>query len=146
MHRKIGKLAMFGGHIELNETPWETVLHEITEESGYLPEQVQILQPKHRLTSLPGCVVHPTPFAQSTGHYPQDILHYHSDIFHILVTDEDPAGIPDEGESTDIRVLTAAELRAVPDDQIIEAWRILALDAMDYYLHEWEPVPFNTYK
>jgi len=34
-HRKLNKLLQFGGHVELDETPWQAVLREIAEESGY---------------------------------------------------------------------------------------------------------------
>ena len=34
LHRKIGKYLQFGGHVELNETPWQAVVHELREESG----------------------------------------------------------------------------------------------------------------
>lgn len=33
-HRKLGTLLQFGGHVELDETPWQAVLREIMEESG----------------------------------------------------------------------------------------------------------------
>ena len=34
-HRKLKMLLQFGGHVELDETPWQAVLREIAEESGY---------------------------------------------------------------------------------------------------------------
>jgi 8-oxo-dGTP pyrophosphatase MutT (NUDIX family) len=48
-HQKLGSYMQFGGHVELNETPWQTVIHELREESGYDIDQLQILQPKQRL-------------------------------------------------------------------------------------------------
>ena len=42
MHRKIGKLAQIGGHIELNETPWQSIAHELEEESGYTLENATL--------------------------------------------------------------------------------------------------------
>ena len=35
LHKKVGKLMQIGGHIELDETPWQSVVHELFEESGY---------------------------------------------------------------------------------------------------------------
>lgn len=35
MHRKLGMLLPPGGHVELDETPWAAMAHELTEESGY---------------------------------------------------------------------------------------------------------------
>jgi 8-oxo-dGTP diphosphatase len=34
MHKKLGVLLQPGGHIELNENPWQAVHHEIEEETG----------------------------------------------------------------------------------------------------------------
>jgi 8-oxo-dGTP diphosphatase len=34
-HKKLGKLLQKGGRVELNETPWEAITHELEEESGY---------------------------------------------------------------------------------------------------------------
>jgi len=31
LHRKIGKYLQFGGHVELHETPWQAVVHELRE-------------------------------------------------------------------------------------------------------------------
>mgnify|MGYP001683399595 FL=1 len=54
-HRKLKMLLQFGGHVELDETPWQAVLREIAEESGYDKNQLKLLQPCYnRLTSLPG--------------------------------------------------------------------------------------------
>src|SRR5690349_16040516 len=59
LHRKFGRYAQFGGHIELNETPWQAIAHELEEESGYMLDNVQILQPSKRLSSVVSAVVHP---------------------------------------------------------------------------------------
>lgn len=48
-HKKTGKYMQFGGHIELDETPWQAVRHELMEESGYDLSDLQILQPMQRL-------------------------------------------------------------------------------------------------
>ncbi len=47
--------------MELNETPWQAVAHELTEETGYELGQLSILQPVDRIESLPKIVVHPAP-------------------------------------------------------------------------------------
>ena len=31
MHKKLGKLLQIGGHVELHETPWQSVAHELRE-------------------------------------------------------------------------------------------------------------------
>src|SRR5437879_1527745 len=65
-HKKSGKYQQFGGHIELDETPWQAVLHEIKEESGYDAKQLMLLQPKERLKSLGDADQHPVPVCHNT--------------------------------------------------------------------------------
>ena len=43
MHKKYGKLLQPGGHIELHESPWEAILHELVEETGYLAKEMKVL-------------------------------------------------------------------------------------------------------
>lgn len=110
MHLKHHKLLQPGGHIELDETPWHGVIREIAEESGYRPEELQLLQPDDRQVVIPGAVVHPVPVLMNT-HKISD-SHYHSDVCYAFVADGPPAHSAAEGESADIRWLTLAELRA----------------------------------
>lgn len=119
-HRKSGKLQMFGGHIELNETPWGALLHELTEETGYEPQQLKLYQPIPAI-HLPGAVVHPQPLLSSTGRYPGEDSHYHSDSLYLLLTDEEPLGTPEEGESLELYHFTLDELEAHPEDDFM-AW------------------------
>lgn len=35
MHRKHHRLLPVGGHVELDETPWQSAVHELREEAGY---------------------------------------------------------------------------------------------------------------
>lgn len=42
-HKKIEVLMQIGGHIELDETPWQTVAHELEEESGYTPYELTVV-------------------------------------------------------------------------------------------------------
>lgn len=77
-HRKIEKLMQIGGHIELNETPWQSVAHEIEEESGYEIKQLQVLQPTTRRVTEVSNLSHPVPFSMNTHNVGDD--HYHSDM------------------------------------------------------------------
>ena len=78
-HRKLNRLLQFGGHVELDETPWQAVLREIAEESGYDKNQLRLLQPRYnRLASLPGVKLHPQPIAIHT--YPAGGGHYHTKL------------------------------------------------------------------
>jgi len=119
-HRKSGKLQMFGGHVELNETPWGALLHELTEESGFEWDQLAVLQPtRFQILELPGVVVHPQPLLSSTGRYPFEDSHYHSDSLYVLTAREDPRGEPEEGESTEIHLLSRAELESHSAEDIV---------------------------
>ena len=66
MHRKLGKLMPPGGHVELDETPWAAVSHELQEETGYRLTELDIMQPKLRMKSARGITIHPQPFASNT--------------------------------------------------------------------------------
>lgn len=41
-HRKLHKLLPIGGHVELNESPWQAIAHELDEESGYSMSQLMV--------------------------------------------------------------------------------------------------------
>lgn len=59
MHKKIKKLMQPGGHVELHETPWQAVVHEIEEEAGYEISQLKILQPKNYLQKPADATLNP---------------------------------------------------------------------------------------
>lgn len=145
LHRKLGGYMQFGGHIELDETPWQTVVHELREESGYDINQLSILQPKDRITTLTDAVVHPQPVVHSTHPVNKD-GHYHIDSAYIAVTEEDPHNEPDENESKDIRTFTRQEILDLPNDKIITNIREIILHIFDIYLLEWLAVPADTFK
>ena len=139
LHKKYGVLLPAGGHIELDETPWAAMAHEIKEETGYELNQLQVMQPRLRVDGLHGVINHPQPLRVNTHNAAPD--HYHSDIAYLFATDQTPAHAPGEGESTDIRWLTRAELAALPDDQIFVDARQTGLVILDQFLDAWEPVP-----
>jgi 8-oxo-dGTP pyrophosphatase MutT (NUDIX family) len=145
MHRKVGKLMMFGGHVELTEHPWSAALHEITEETGFDHQQLRILQPERAPLHLTNAVVHPAPVSHATQIYPGDVAHFHTNISYAMTAAGPPAGAPDPGESTDIRLLTRDELLALPDDLVEESFRELAVEIFDYYLHAWAPKSLATF-
>lgn len=108
MHRKLGKLMQTGGHIELNETPWQTISHELTEEAGYKLSQLSILQPIATVPTIAGATVHPVPVLSNTHKVSEG--HYHSDFCYAFIADSEPHSLPVEGESEDLRWLTIEEL------------------------------------
>ncbi|SDH48544.1 NUDIX domain-containing protein [Microbacterium sp. 77mftsu3.1] len=147
-HKKTGKLAMFGGHVELDESPIATLRRELTEESGYRPDQVWILQPRRRLRVVEGLALHPIPAVSTTGQFPVSPDHFHTDLLYALVTSEEPAGELAAGESEDIRLLTTEEVRAIPDAETHPAWKQIALYLLTDMIPDrdtFEVVPLDTF-
>ena len=143
MHRKLGKLLPVGGHIELNETPWEGLRHELKEESGYSREELKVLQPRERIvpTEYRRVVVQPIPIHINSHEIDSATHHSHVDYGYVLVATEDPSGTPDDGESLDLRWLTREEIQELSEDSIWSNTRINALSVFDMFLGTWEEVP-----
>lgn len=145
LHKKFGKYMQFGGHIELHETPWQTISHELREESGYSMSQLKILQPKERIESLSGIVVHPQPVVHAT----QPIngqTHFHTDTMYAFATPESPRYQPNEGETNDSLLLTRHELALLPDDKIIPNVRETAFYIFDHCLLHWDAIETSAFK
>jgi len=135
MHKKLNKYLQFGGHVELDETPWQTVIHELREESGYEMDQLKLLQPLSRLTKLSGSTLHPLPLVYATYKY-GDLDHFHTDTSYGFVTHEPPRHVVDEAESQDIRLFTRNEL--LNTDEVPDEVREIALYILDTCLKKWE--------
>lgn len=144
-HKTIGKYLQFGGHVELDETPWQTIIHELREEVGYDIDQLRILQPKNSLRSLAGSIVHPVPVVTDTHKIPTESDHYHTDIGYVLITDQKPRHKPVKGESTDIKVLTLREVKSLKSEAF------LYIPEIYEYIHKkvlgkWEIVNTNVFE
>ena len=111
MHRKFKMLMPPGGHIELDETPWAAVAHELTEETGYSLRDLKLWQPKMRLQAARGATVHPQPFASNT--HAVNSQHYHTDLDYLFIAEAEPPRAPSEGESTDLRFIFHASPRGI---------------------------------
>lgn len=110
MHRKMGKLMQIGGHIELDQTPWQSMAQELKEESGYELGEVQVAQHSTERLDDTTLVTHPTPFLVNTHSAGND--HFHSDLCYGFVASAPPLNQVAEGESEDSRWLTLSELDA----------------------------------
>jgi 8-oxo-dGTP diphosphatase len=143
-HIKLHRYMQFGGHVELHENHWQAVAHEIAEESGYTLSQLKLLQPSMRLTSATKAVIHPTPIYVQSHQFGEDD-HYHTDISFAFVTDQSPADTVAEGESTDIKTFSAAELTALPDGVVNQNVREAALFVLNEVLATWRPVSTDTF-
>ncbi|MGI9027699.1 MAG: NUDIX domain-containing protein [Candidatus Saccharimonadales bacterium] len=135
-HKKLGRYIQFGGHIELHETPWQAITHELREESGYTMPQLSLLQPKQRITSLTGVKLHPVAIYHNTHNF--DEVHFHTDLGYAFITDEEPIMAVEGNESNDMLLVSRHELVALPADQTFESVREAGLFIFDVCLSEWE--------
>lgn len=136
MHRKTGKLMQIGGHVELDETPWQTLAHEIPEESGYGLDELDVLQPFAQIPPIADTVVHPTPVLSGTFFVSEG--HYHSDYCYAFLANDLPYAQPAEDESTDLRWLTMSELRRAAAEglaleDVADIYEFIARDIMPTY-------------
>lgn len=97
VHRKLGSLLPPGGHVELDETPWMAMAHELHEESGYSLNELRVVQPKVRLKHLSGITLHPLPVVSNTHDIPDD--HFHTDLDYLFIASAPSQGKPEEGEN-----------------------------------------------
>lgn len=118
-HKKMDMLMQVGGHIELNETPWQAVAHELAEESGYGLDELEVLQYTADQVADGSSLLHPVPFAMNTHNVGN--RHYHSDLCYGFVAAHHPSNPTAEGESNDVRWLTLDEFaRAVNEGEALE--------------------------
>lgn len=143
-HKILHKYLQFGGHVELHESPWQALAHEIIEESGYSLEQLLLLQPTLRMGPFSDATIHPIPITiQSHQFAKQD--HNHTDIAYAFVTHEPPAHSIGEGESTIVKAFTIKELEALTDTEVIDNVRKTALFVLAEILPAWQRVSPNTF-
>lgn len=142
-HKILGFWLQFGGHVELHENPWETITHELLEESGYAMEQLKLLQPKHRLRQTTDSVMHPVPFYDQSHNLPDPRVsdHNHTDRGYVFFTDQEPRSKVADGESSRIRLFTLADIKKLkpgesPEDIKEIAEYILNIDLGNWVLEE----------
>lgn len=108
-HKKSGFYMQIGGHIELDQTPWQAVVAEVSEETGYDFEQLMLLQPSLFEAKKTSYIRHPVPFAMNT-HNVGD-THYHSDMCYGFVASGMPQNEVAEGESGELKYVSIDELK-----------------------------------
>lgn len=108
MHRKMQKYMEIGGHMELDETPWQTIAREMAEEAGYELSNLELYQPDYMPLTLSRTVVHPVPSLMVT--YQPVPGHYHTDITYVFHEISEASNVPQKGESQDLRWMTFSEL------------------------------------
>ena len=97
-----------GGHIELNETPWQAVAHELFEESGYKLDELKVLQSTTDRVAETSNVAHPTPFSMNTHLVGNE--HFHSDLCYGFIAEAEPSNNVAAGEADDLRWMSLEEL------------------------------------
>lgn len=126
LHKKLGKLLQVGGHIELDETPWQALAHELVEESGYELTDLKLLQIKSipKITSS-SYITHPIPFVFMTHKFSLD--HYHTDLGYAFVAKHEAKHKPQDAESQDLRWYTLGEI-----DEALKQ-NMIVVDVADTY-------------
>lgn len=142
-HKKLGVLLPVGGHVELDETPWGAMAHELLEESGYSLDELEILQPEVRVATLAKVVLHPQPFVIQTHDVGPG--HYHTDMGYIFVAQTHPRGRVGDGESEDIRWFTRDGVDRLGNDEIYTDTRQICLEIFDKFATSWEPVASSQF-
>ena len=144
-HRKLAMYLPVGGHVELDESPWQTAAHELREESGYVLDDLTVLQPTVRIDKLTDVVVHPVPVVMNTHTYGDDAAHYHSDTAYALVAHGEPTLEIDEGETQQLEWLSLAELSDLTDKDIYRNTKEIYMFILSELLHNWVEVPTSVF-
>jgi 8-oxo-dGTP pyrophosphatase MutT (NUDIX family) len=143
LHKKLKKWMQFGGHVELGETPWAAIKHELFEETGYDFSQLKLLQPKKRISTLDKAVLHPTPLCVNTHETIAD--HFHTDLTYVFVTNEDARDEVAEGETDNMQLFTSDEIEKLETEANIKQICIFALEMLKDESYELvSPVLYST--
>jgi len=134
----------YGGHIELNESPWDAVLREVREEAGYDADQLKVLQPPQHLRDVGEGVTHPLPIHIGTYAYGGSKDHFHTDIAYAFIANGEPSQPIGNGESASSSLLSLTDLEALPNDKVPTSVRQIGLFAFGL-LDLWLPVPTGEY-
>jgi 8-oxo-dGTP pyrophosphatase MutT (NUDIX family) len=147
VHKKLGVLLQPGGHVELYETPWQAIAHELEEEAGYELSQLKLLQPPTRIKHLDNAILHPQPIVQNTHNFDPAGNHKHTDVSYAFVTQSEPLHTPGEGETTTLRWVTLAELESLKaPSEIFENVRQIGRFVLTQILDDWEEVSTSHFE
>ena len=138
-HKLLHKLLQPGGHVELNENPWQAIIHELREETGYDVHQLKVLQsaPNVPQNLDVSALFLPLPVI-ITSHQFADLNHFHDDLAFAFLTTELPKAREDENESHEFHWLSLAEISALNgnDDEIIPNVREIAQYVLENF-NDW---------
>jgi 8-oxo-dGTP pyrophosphatase MutT (NUDIX family) len=137
-HKLIKKYLQFGGHVELDETPWQAIVREILEETGYDISQLKLLQPEHRIKHLSDTVLHPYPICVNTHKFTDQ--HSHTDISFAFLTEQQPKHLVGADESKETRLFSKAELEKLNLSNSFLNIKEIGIFCFDYVLKNWQIV------
>ncbi len=143
-HKTLAVLIQPGGHVELDETPWQAIEHEIREETGYDLDQLRVLQPPLRLPKPHGGLIHPQPVSLRSFPF-GDLPHFHTDLAFAFVTGQLPRHPVGADESALLVWLSRQQLADLPANQTYEDVRQLGLFFFDHLLTEWTPADTSEF-
>lgn len=128
----------------MHENPWQTLTHEIEEESGYDINKLKILQPKSRMKKLSWGIMHPYPVSVNT--HPFNDKHSHTNMDFAFIAAGPATKQVAKGESNKFMYVTRAELLALPKTQMFEDVREIGLFIFDECLENWEQISTTNFK
>ena len=114
-HKKLDRILYPGGHVELTERPYDAVLREIEEETGYQKDQLFNLERARngRLTIMLNAP-DPQPFYVNTHQVQENPTHYHTDLSYVFFVNEEPRVKPILGESLEFYWMTRQMIMSTP--------------------------------
>ncbi|MFZ3010081.1 MAG: NUDIX domain-containing protein [Candidatus Microsaccharimonas sp.] len=145
MHKVMHMLVAVGGHVELDENNWQAVVHEIKEESGYVLDELKVLQPAERIKTLTSVQLQPYPLVIKTQDTTGLENHLHDDIAYVFTTLKDPSIAIDSSESDDIRWLTEQEIQNLSDESIYADTREIYMYLFRVVLKSWEQIDTSIF-
>jgi 8-oxo-dGTP pyrophosphatase MutT (NUDIX family) len=121
-HKRLNKLLQPGSHVEVTENPWQAIIHEIREETGYDIHQLKILQSVPGIEPAPDsdAIYLPVPVAMDEHRY-GDKDHFHDALAYAFMTTELPNGEPDEDESQEFYWVDLEKLNTLTDNEIMRS-------------------------
>lgn len=139
-HKLLGIWVQPGGHIELEENPWEALTHELLEETGYDITSLKVLQPSMQFEGLVE-TVHPTPLVYRTHHFPSiQGNHLHTDAAYGFIASGDPTSPVGESESHELQWFTSEELKALTEDSVVADTRTISIQLLQTFnRYRWVP-------
>jgi 8-oxo-dGTP pyrophosphatase MutT (NUDIX family) len=116
-HDKLQLWNNFGGHIELDEDPLETLHKEMQEETGLLPSEYDILETHDAPTGI-GVKELPNPFAMHLWKY-GELPHWHIDLPYIMKAKKSELN-PLEGESQKVGWYTIEQIQSLQKNSSLD--------------------------